>query len=108
MTMNERFIVPRTDFSRGTYRELKAILDEIPDDCLDKPVIICDKLIEDQYIRDGVSYPTPNGEEFRSVKSIRFVRSIKSLAIRFVRSIGFTGSGCKKLGADNMLLYVGD
>ena len=91
MTMNERFIVPRTDFCRGTYRELKAILDEIPDDCLDKPVIICDKLIEDQYIRDGVSYPTPNGEEFRSV-----------------RGIGFTGSGCKKLGADNMLLYIGD
>ena len=91
MTMNERFIVPKTDFALGTYRELRAILDEIPDDCLDKPVIICDKTIEDLYIRDGVSYPTPNGEEFRSV-----------------RSIGFTGSGCKKLGADNMLLYVGD
>tara|TARA_Y100000004_G_C8721415_1_gene330269 strand:+ start:54 stop:329 length:276 start_codon:yes stop_codon:yes gene_type:complete len=91
MTMNERFIVPKTDFDLGTYRELRAILDEIPDDCLDKPVIICDKLIEEQYIRDGVSYPTPNGEEFRSV-----------------RGIGFTGSGCKKLGADNMLLYVGD
>ena len=91
MTMNERFIVPKTYFDLGTYRELRAILDEIPDDCLDKPVIICDKSIEDQYIRDGVSYPTPNGEEFRSV-----------------RGIGFTGSGCKKLGADNMLLYVGD
>lgn len=91
MTMNERFIVPKTDFDLGTYRELRAILDEIPDDCLDKPVIICDKRVEDLYIRDGVSYPTPNGEEFRSV-----------------RGIGFTGSGCEKLGADNMLLYIGD
>ena len=31
-------LCPRTDFSRGTYRELKAILEEIPDDCLDKPL----------------------------------------------------------------------
>ena len=92
MTMIESMNIPETDFNRGTYRELLAILQEIPDECLDKPVVICDGEIEKKYISsDGVSYPTPNGEEFREV-----------------RGIGFTGPGCKKLGSENMLLYVGD
>ena len=91
MTMIEQMIIPETDFNRGTYRELLCILQEIPDECLDKPVVIHDGEIEKKYIRDGVSYPSPNGEEYREV-----------------RSIGFTGPGCKKLGSGNMLLHVGD
>lgn len=79
------------DFN-GSYGDLLRILQSLPDECLEKPVVICDGEIEKKYISsDGVSYPTPNGEEFREV-----------------RSIGFTGPGCKKLGSGNMLLYVGD
>lgn len=89
--MIESMIVPETDFNRGTYRELLSILQELPDECLDKPVVIHDGEIEKEYIRDGISYPSPNGEEYREV-----------------RSIGFTGPGCKKLGSGNMLLYIGD
>ena len=78
------------DFN-GSYGDLLRILQSLPDECLDKPVIIYDGEIDKQYMKDGISYPSPNGEEYREV-----------------RSIGFTGPGCKKLGADNMLLYVGD
>ena len=55
----QRFIVPKTDFNKGTYRELLAILQEIPDDCLDKSVTIYDNEIDEYYPVKGIGFTGP-------------------------------------------------
>ena len=55
----QRFIVPKTDFNKGTYRELLAILQEIPDDCLDKSVSVCDDESDEYYSVKGIGFSGP-------------------------------------------------
>ena len=40
--------IPMASLNRGTYRELKAILNELPDDMLDDRIVISD---DDEYKR---------------------------------------------------------
>ena len=55
----QRFIVPKTDFNKGTYRELLAILSEIPDDCLDKSVTVYDNEIDEYLPVKGIGFTGP-------------------------------------------------
>jgi len=41
-----RMYIPETDWNRGTYRELKAILNELPEEYLDQTATI---LVDDEY-----------------------------------------------------------
>ena len=53
-----KVFIPSADWNRGTYRELLAILAELPEENLDQQVVICDSKVE---------YPN---DEFMSARSI--------------------------------------
>ena len=53
-----KVFIPSADWNRGTYRELLAILAELPEENLDQQVVICDSKVE---------YPI---DEFMSARSI--------------------------------------
>jgi len=54
-----KVFIPSADWNRGTYRELLAILAELPEENLDQEVVICDSRVE-----------CPNQKTFFSARSI--------------------------------------
>lgn len=48
--------IPQTDWNRATYRELKAILNELPERYLDQTATI---EVDDEYYGFGISFTGP-------------------------------------------------
>jgi hypothetical protein len=45
--------IPKSDWNRGTYRELKAILNELPERYLDQTATLC---VDDEYMSFSISF----------------------------------------------------
>ena len=45
--------IPKSDWNRGTYRELKAILNELPERYLDQTATLC---VDDEYMNFSISF----------------------------------------------------
>jgi len=54
--------IPRADWNRGTYRELLAILQELPDSYLDQDVTVLDNDTDEYYNVGSIGFTGP-GEQ---------------------------------------------
>ena len=54
-----QFFIPRSDWNRGTYRELLAILSEVPEQMLDQTVTILDNENDEYYPAKSVGWTGP-------------------------------------------------